>query len=756
MKRILFIGLYLLSCICLVAQTTKTYTVTFDRENFTITNYRGNKIITSATYDLAFDEDTLKPAIPYKIVNILLPEKQKLKSFSFSVGNTLTMEGVTLSSNPTYMATNQISTSILSSQICYPQVNYPLEVELLREQTLECYRYACFKVPVLSYNAASKVITWACGVNINIETEEFVSDSQQLARQDVITGILQNILFNPDEIYEPSANPIPRSTMTVDTEGIKYLIITASNLKNAFAPLAAWKTIKGVKAKIVTVDEIYARYASETTSNQLKIKQCIYDYYVNGLNYVLLGGDETIVPVQKCYATNTISDATSAEEVPTDLYYANLTGRLDWNADGDNLIGESTDNTNFFPNVAIGRLPVNSAAQANLLVQRIVNYEKNPPRNNWANRMLLSGANSEEGDNMAGQSENMFSTYIQPYWSNVAKYRFYDTETDFEGGSDYELNSTNLQAQINNGYHHIHMNCHGLETAWWLERGTFLSNQASLLNNPSPTIIATTACFTNAFDKTVPCLGEALLRASNSNIIAYLGSTREGLDGNYSLLGPSSNYNGEFYKRIFRNRLSIGDALKESKCYVSSNNLGDNNYQWVLYTLNLMGDPELNTYTDSIQILEDITDYQMFLGEGSLSLRSSSDDLIVSLTSKQDNGASYCDVLTHYSSSYQNTMYYDFGIPESVSMEDLQICITKKNHLPVIIEDIEGVYIQNEEYTGNRTFSGKNIYVGSNVTRSKSEGPVIIKSGNVVFDASNSVTIKNDFECKQGATLEIK
>ena len=169
-----------------------------------------------------------------------------------------------------------------------------------------------------------------------------------------------------------------------------------------------------------------------------------------------------------------------------------------------------------------------------------------------------------------------------------------------------------------------------------------------------------------------------------------------------------------------------------------------------------MGDPELNTYTDSIQILEDVTDYQIFLGEGSLSIRSSSDDLIVSLTSKQDNGASYNDVLTYYSSSYLNTLYYDFNIPESVSMEDLQICITKKNHLPVIIEDIEGVYIQNEEYTGNRTFSGKNIYVGSNVTRSKSEGPVIIKSGNVVFDASNSVTIKNDFECKQGATLEIK
>lgn len=30
------------------------------------------------------------------------------------------------------------------------------------------------------------------------------------------------------------------------------------------------------------------------------------------------------------------------------------------------------------------------------------------------------------------------------------------------------------------------------------------------------------------------------------------------------------------------------------------------------------------------------------------------------------------------------------------------------------------------------------------------------KSGSTTFDATNSVTIKNDFECKKGATLEIK
>ena len=74
----------------------------------------------------------------------------------------------------------------------------------------------------------------------------------------------------------------------------------------------------------------------------------------------------------------------------------------------------------------------------------------------------------------------------------------------------------------------------------------------------------------------------------------------------------------------------------------------------------------------------------------------------------------------------------------------------------MIIEDIEGTYFQNETYTGTRTFTGKNIYIGSDVTRSKPEGPVIIESGNITFDATNTVIIKNGFECKKGAILEIK
>ena len=758
MKQLIFIVLYLISCICLVAQTTKTYTITFDREDFTIEDYNDGKIVTSSEHNIAFDEDITKPAIPYKVVNILLPENQKLKSFSFNISDTQTTTGITLSANPIYITTDSDSDSISYPQSDYPIQEYPLEVNLLGEQVLEGYRYASFRVPVFSYNAVSRTITWASRISLSIETEENLVIAQAPTRTDIITGILENILFNPEEIYEPTMNASLRTATPSNSEDIKYLIITSQRLKSSFTPLANWKTVKGVKAKIVTVEEIYNEYATVEGSNQLKIKQCIYDYYTNGLEYVLLGGDETIVPVQKCYGHyTTLEDTVITDNLPTDLFYANLTGRLDWNADGDGLIGEITDNSSFFPNIAIGRFPINTRAQANLLVNKIVNYEKNPPMNNWANKMLLTGASgSNPAENMAGQSERMYSTYIQPYWSNVEKKRFYDTDTDFEGGGNYVLNSDNLQKQINNGYHHIHMNSHGTETAWWLERGTFLSYQTDSLSNPNPTIIATTACKTNAFDLNQTCLGEAFLRTSKSNVVAYLGATREGLDGFGTVIGPSSLCNGLFYRNIFSNKRTIGNALKYALRTVSSNYSGNKNYQWVLYGLTLMGDPNLDIHTDTIRYFTDWVDYRLNVSEEYIEIMTIHDDLAVSLTSKNDHGDSFYKALTRYNYSTGSTLYYRFERPQNISIEDLQLCLTLKNYLPLIIEDIEGTYFQNETYTGTRTFTGKNIYIGSDVTRSKPEGPVIIESGNITFDATNTVIIKNGFECKKGAVLEIK
>ena len=754
MKRLLFIGFYLNLCICLVAQTTKTYTININREDFTINNYKGKDIITSSAQNLLYDDDSELPAIPYTIVNILLPENHTLKNYTFSIGQTQTTEGVTLSANPQFLFTNQIKDTLLSLQDEYPLREYPLVVKLLNEQQLECYRYASFKVPFVAYDAISRTVNWPYEINITIETEPLNTEVGNIVRQDVIIDILKDILLNPEEIYTPTPAISTMTARTNDTEIVHYLIITSENLKNSFRPLAEWKTIKGVKAKIVTVEEIYEEYASENISNQLKIKQCIYDYYnrdsYDGLKYLLLGGDETIVPAQGCYGyTEAEGEVTLIHDMPTDLFYANLIGRFDWDADGDNIIGEPGDNSIYFPTIAVGRFPVNTADQADVLVQRTINYEKNPPTNNWYNKMLLSGATLyPDWENMKVQSEEMYEQYIQPNWSYVDKYNFFDTDTDFEEGSDYDVTRENLLEQINLGYHHIHMNCHGTEFDWLLEDSRFMRDDAILLRNNNPTIIATTACFTNAFDENSPCLSEALLRAPHSGIVAYLGATREGLDSQSGFVGPSSQHNGLFYEKLIDTNI-LGDALKEAKTSMIEQ-IGNSNYRWVLYGLNLMGDPELNIYNEVPQNITGIT--WRIVGGSYTCVNFGSVGLSATLSSKTDNGESYSLRLSPNTNSSVEVL---FDIEDS-QWGNYQLCITGKNRIPLLITDLVGTYIQNKTYSGTNVITGKDIYIGEDVTNVTEEGPVIIESGSTTFDATNSVTIKNGFECKTGATLEIK
>ena len=68
----------------------------------------------------------------------------------------------------------------------------------------------------------------------------------------------------------------------------------------------------------------------------------------------------------------------------------------------------------------------------------------------------------------------------------------------------------------------------------------------------------------------------------------------------------------------------------------------------------------------------------------------------------------------------------------------------------------EDVYVQNETITANRYFSGKNIYVGRNVTTSKPQGDVLISNNaQVIFDATENIIFDAGFECTIGASFEV-
>ncbi len=762
MKRFIFIVLYLISCICLVAQTTKTYTLTFSEHDFSFIKSRTGDYIISNTQPLCYGEDTFLPEIPYMEVKILLPENCVYDGFSYKINDSVFVEKeMVLKSNSYAMPMSQIPSYPPVKDDKYLLKNYPFEIEMMEEDKLCGYRYVVLKVSPFSYNAKVRELWYASEIELAIKLKESYLPHPKTTfySKESIELMIKNMILNPEDFYIPEQRVInAKSSKSNHNESFKYLIVTSDSLKNAFQTLAKWKTTKGVKAKIETVENIYNNY--EGVSGQIKIKKCIYDYKLQGLEYVLLGGDVEIVPTQGCYGY--VKNATPPKEdfnIPTDLFYSLFDGNFSWNADGDSIIGELEDSVsfNFSENVAvaISRIPVSTPQEAESFIEKTINYELNPSTNGY-NKMLLVGNETYFTQNGQSDAEirsmKLYNSYVKKYKPDMELSYFFDTNTSFEGGASYELDSTNLQTQLSKGFHHIHVMTHGVPTAWVLEEGLYkVSKAQSLCNTNTPSIILTSACYTNAFDRSNLCLSEALLRNPQSGVVAFFGSSREGWgtgENSYSM-GVSLNNNALFYRALFLHKINrlgkIVVNLKDANNPTSYAGPG----RWLHFSLNTIGDPELPIYTELPKSIKGVS----WVHQGNnLHVSTDSVGYTVTLSSKTDNTNSYFQTIADIDNSMYNFVFQNID-----TLENYQLCITKDNYKPLLITNLEShVIVQNQTFTGTSIIDGDEIIVGSNISSAVEEGPVVIESGHTMFDATKTVTIRNGFECKKGAILEIK
>jgi len=170
-----------------------------------------------------------------------------------------------------------------------------------------------------------------------------------------------------------------RAMLAYDTElpgslakarnGFDYLILCPDAFVDEFQVLADWKSRKGVRTEIVTIEAIASNPLFAGADSAEEIRNCIKHYYVeDGITWVLLGGDTAIVPARNVY------DFFYGQGIPCDLYYADLDGS--WDVDGDGRWGEhDEDAVDMYSDVFVGRAPVESAGEAATFVAKVLSYE---------------------------------------------------------------------------------------------------------------------------------------------------------------------------------------------------------------------------------------------------------------------------------------------------------------------------------------------------------------------------------------------
>jgi hypothetical protein len=706
------------------------------------------------------------PGLPLISKSFAISGGKVLKSFSVDISKSLVKNGVAVARAPIAVPTSlaSMANDLDNYNVKYTDAVYPAN-NCTFAGTAEWRELSVlnFVISPYIYETESKSLYFINKMTINIETEE-TENNCELPLTDNILSIVKNMVSNADQvdmILSSNKNNKPQYAPVADDNKLDYVIITNEMLKEAFQELTNWKSIKGVKSDIMTIEEIGKKYQGATI--QAKIKNCLCDLFLNrGLKYVLLGGDDTVVPVQGCYATikgqptelsmdideNYYTDKT----IPSDLYYACFNGNFEWNGNNNELYGELSDNINLTPYIFVTRVPVRSPRHARNYISKLIAYERTPM---WNNTMLMGGMMI--GFEINGQSDSelfgdrLYIEFIQPYW-NGKKYKFYDTYTDLGNGKEYKFTSSNIHEQLSKGYSFIDINTHGQQQAWLCIKDNnavayYVKDAKNLINN-GHSIIITASCHTNAFDSSSkpgiadPCLSECFIRNPDSGIIGYVGSSRYGWGPpkNEIKYGSSLEYETQIYKAIFAGvdeENHFGEIIATAKMGRIPFSIENNPDRWLQFSLNPVGDPEMPVYTRIPVSFSDI--------------KFKFDDIGFSL----DTGLDNCKICLSYPENGKQKILGIYEKQKKISgiglPADCTICVTKQNYIPYIISVRQ---LQNCNLTGINEIQADIVRLGSDIISGEASGVVKILDGQTTINA-RQVDLMPGTEIKAGAEFII-
>jgi len=417
-----------------------------------------------------------------------------------------------------------------------------------------------------------------------------------------------------------------------------YIIITIENLYNAIisSNFIVWKTLIGYNVKIVNItDNEIASQAGQDLPE--KIRNFLRSKYQNWeIKYVLIIGNHATIPMRYCYPDPTnhrfdIFDWTSGE-VPTDYYYADLSysDADSWDLDGDGYYGEyGQDNPDFFPEVYVGRIPINIQSRITYTLDKIVLFEQDT--GDWKENALNAGAffyfTNEDHSGNPAMDGAVLSHYIENYIMSNWAFSHYSEQQGLET-SVYNWPALTETAFINdwrNGqYSIVNWQGHGwtnrVARKVWLSddgdnvpEGNEISwpdfiNINSNLDDDYPSIVTAESCYVGCPEPSpsgnlgIDLLTDPSLGAS----IGVIASARSPY-GSFNWPnnpGGSDSIIYEFNRLIINNSKPVGEALYDSKYFCNLNYGWDHYAEYIdMFTFNLFGEPSLNIKGISVENL---------------------------------------------------------------------------------------------------------------------------------------------------------
>jgi hypothetical protein len=353
----------------------------------------------------------------------------------------------------------------------------------------------------------------------------------------------------------------PYNPTLADTHGVEYLIITHPLFHAQANRMASVKQAQGFRTQVVDVDQAYDRYSGGVVEGE-SVRALIRYMAATSpkLKYVLLIGDDSFDPQD-------YTGYGSVSYVPSVLAFDGIFGRIP----SENMYADV--NGDGKPDLAIGRLPVQTAAQADAMIDKIVAYTATPRL--AVDRHIFAVDNTTPTDAQfrldAQREAARLATGSNVTWVDV--------------GDGIGIARTSLQSQWAAGAFALHYFGHG-GVQQWADEQLLTTDDAAALTTARPPIVFQWACEAGWYQYLFgPSLAESIVLAPHAGAVASFAPT-----GITSPAGQSALYD-EVYKRLNSPSMTLGELIQQSK--IAAVTANPRLRSTVIDGWSLLGDPAL-------------------------------------------------------------------------------------------------------------------------------------------------------------------
>jgi hypothetical protein len=543
------------------------------------------------------------PALPSAGAYLLLPQGAEVTAVNVVPGERVTVgDGFfvepnatpyPLSADPASVPLPEPDASVYAMDTPYPaQV-----VEQIGVQTLRGYKILVLRLYPVEYVPSTGTLSYYRDLTVNVETKS----------TGVVSPLYRGLAKDAAAVAQRADNATMVSSYPLQPvykdRSYDLLIITTPALASTFEPLKAYHDAHGIATEIHTTADIGSTNPS-TVRNYIRTR-----YQTDGIDWVIIGGDDDVIPAQDLYVRTSIWGE-SVNDMPGDVFFQCLDGT--WNYDGDGRVGEPTDgegggDVDLMAEVWIGRASVGNATEAARYVNKTLGY-LNGQHDYLGDALLVGeylgfGGDSEYAANtleelVNGSSAHGYTTVGIPSGA-------FSIDTLFE--RDRAWSKYDLRDEVNGGLHILNHLGHGSPD---YAMHYYNDDIMNLWSNDDHIFVYSQTCLAGHFDGT-DCWAETANIKSDYAAFAVIMNARYGYGAYNSTDGPSQRFNREFWDAVFNsveNKPQLGRANMDSK----EDNLyriNDACMRWCYYELNLFGDPTVEFAGESGMEVSPAGDY---------------------------------------------------------------------------------------------------------------------------------------------------